>query len=121
MSVNESPLKILWQRVDGPLYLLILTATPFVAAGEIGWIMPWVYLGTFVAVMLIGAALIAKDDPDLIEERRQVKEGAKGWDQVLTNVFTWVTIPSTMLVADLKERAVCLMWWGSILGRDERS
>lgn len=104
MSANVSSLKKVWQKLDGPLYVLILIATPLVAAGEIGWVMPWVYLGLNVAVTLIGAALIARTDPELLEERRQVKEGVKRWDQVLTNVFSWVTVPAAMLVAGLDRR-----------------
>lgn len=104
MSAEVSSLKKVWQWLEGILYLLLLTATPFIAAGDIGWIMPWVYLGTYVAVMLIGAALVAKADPEVIEERRQVREGVKRWDQILTNVFGWVTIPTTMLVAGLDRR-----------------
>lgn len=97
-------LKEIWQKLDGPLYVLILIATPLIAAGEIKWIMPWVYLGLNVAVTLIGTALIARSDPELLEERSQVKEGGKGWDQVLTNVFSWVTVPTAMLVAGLDRR-----------------
>ncbi len=97
-------LKEIWQKLDGPLYVLILIATPLIAAGEIKWIMPWVYLGLNVAVTLIGTALIARSDPELIEERSQVKAGGKGWDQVLTNVFSWVTVPTAMLVAGLDRR-----------------
>jgi protein-S-isoprenylcysteine O-methyltransferase Ste14 len=66
--------------------------------------MPWIYVGLNVAIALIGAALIARTDPEMIEERRQVKEGVKRWDQVLTNIFSWVTIPTTMLVAGLDRR-----------------
>ncbi len=97
-------LKEIWQKLDGPLYVLILIATPLIAAGEIKWIMPWIYLGLNVAVTLIGTALIARSDPELIEERSQVKAGGKGWDQVLTNVFSWVTVPTAMLVAGLDRR-----------------
>jgi protein-S-isoprenylcysteine O-methyltransferase Ste14 len=66
--------------------------------------MPWVYLGAYVAVMLIGTALVAKANPAVIEERRQIKQGAKGWDRILTSIFSWVTIPTTMLVAGLDRR-----------------
>jgi protein-S-isoprenylcysteine O-methyltransferase Ste14 len=94
-------IKIAVQVVAG---VSIFMALLFVPAGHIDWVMGWVFFIAYMGGTLIGVAMLSKANPELVEERRQVKEGTKKWDQVLTNLFSLLTLPAVLIVSGLNER-----------------
>jgi len=58
------------------IYIIILGVILFLSAGRVDWIMGWAWLGIHGVVVLI-SMIIVPLDPQLIEERTQIKEGVK--------------------------------------------
>ena len=64
------------------IYIIILGVILFLSAGRVDWIMGWAWLGIHGVVVLI-SMIIVPLDPELIEERTQIKEGVKKWDKII--------------------------------------
>lgn len=75
----------------------------FVAAGQTDWIMAWVYLGSYVALIALNAAILLPRNPDLIAERGRIKENTKGWDKILIIPMTFFGL-GTLAVGGLDRR-----------------
>lgn len=95
---------ILKRLLQVSAFIAILAVLLFVPAGRVDWVMGWAFIGVYVVGVLLTAAYVGRINPDLIEERTQVKEGTKGWDRVLTNLFSLVALPGVMIVAGLDMR-----------------
>jgi protein-S-isoprenylcysteine O-methyltransferase Ste14 len=80
------------------LYILFVAATLFVSAGRLDWLIAWMFLGIYAAIILIGLIFV---DPELIEERSHIGPGAKRWDIVLASLAVIFLFPATFLVAGL--------------------
>lgn len=65
--------------------VLIQAATLFGAAWRLNWIEGWVYLGLYLAFIALNAVLMLSKSGsvELIKERSQIKENAKGWDKAI--------------------------------------
>jgi protein-S-isoprenylcysteine O-methyltransferase Ste14 len=65
--------------------VLIQAATLFGAAWRLNWIEGWVYLGPYLAFIALNAVLMLSKSGsvELIRERSQIKENAKGWDKAI--------------------------------------
>jgi protein-S-isoprenylcysteine O-methyltransferase Ste14 len=85
-------------------FVLILVALLFLPAGRLDWVMAWVWIATYLVSVVVGTALVGRADRELIEERRQVREGTKLWDRVLTNLFSLVSLPAVLVIAGLDRR-----------------
>ena len=59
-------------------FVLFLTAILLLAAGRWDWAMAWAYMGVCACVTVFGV-LVVPLDPELVEERTQIKEGVKEW------------------------------------------
>lgn len=75
------------------LFQIILFAVLlFASAGRLKWTWAWIYLGTFVLIVVVNAFILPRD---LIEERGEPKENVKKWDRV---IMTLNIIPSLALL-----------------------
>ena len=70
----------------------------FLAAGGLGWLRGWLYIGIQVAGTAIITILVAKKDPELARRRASFSEGTKRWDFVMLAIFG-VTFLATLIVA----------------------
>lgn len=84
-------------------FVLILAAILFVAAGRWDWVMGWIYMATYASVTVIGVLAVPLD-PELVEERTQIKEGVKEWDKRLTVVGSVLYPLAILVVAGLDTR-----------------
>lgn len=78
------------------VYIIILGVILFLSAGRADWIMGWAWLGIHGIVVLI-SMIIVPLDPELIEERTQIKEGVKKWDKIIV-MSTQIFMPFGFLV-----------------------
>ncbi len=85
------------------LYLAVLVAIPFIAAGSVNWPMAWASMGTYVAISVLNFFLV---DPELVRERSRglalpTGAGTKPWDQTLAATSWIFFFPFTLLAAGL--------------------
>ncbi len=75
----------------------------FISSGRLDWVMAWVYIGISVGFIVINVLIILTKNPELIEERGQIKEDTKKWDIMLLKLSTpvWAGI---LLVAGFDVR-----------------
>lgn len=76
----------------------------FVAAGQLDWIAAWVYLLTYVGIVVFNALVLLPRRPDLIAERGQVKANTVGWDKWLAALVSFYLPLLMLLVAGLEVR-----------------
>lgn len=93
------------------IHWLILAACLFVPAGTIRWPMAWVYLGIFAGWVVVNAAIMLKQSPDLVAERAGGKSDAKGWDLALGGLSMLFVEPVALALAGLDYR---LGWMPSV-------
>jgi len=81
------------------IYMLILPAVIFLAAGTLRWPMGWVYYGLTVAAVLVSRAIVALVHPDLLAERGQSPraEDVKSWDRPLS-LLVGLLVPLLVLI-----------------------
>ena len=103
MSTNTSPnqlngksdttgdmrlkLKVLLRVV---IFTLIMAAIWYMASGRLDWVMGWAFIGAYTIIAAV-PALVVPLDPELIEERTQIKEDVKSWDKwivIILNIWT---------------------------------
>ncbi|HYG59053.1 MAG TPA: isoprenylcysteine carboxylmethyltransferase family protein, partial [Symbiobacteriaceae bacterium] len=84
--------------------LLAMGAVLFGSAGRMGWGMAWAYLGFYVALLAVNAAIFRRKDPDLLKERGEFHPDAKPWDQVLAPMTSLFGLVAILLVAGLEQR-----------------
>jgi protein-S-isoprenylcysteine O-methyltransferase Ste14 len=84
-------------------FVAILAAILFISAGRMDWAMGWVYMGMYTCVTVAGVLLVPLD-PELVEERTQVKEGVKEWDKRLTLIGSVLYPLAILVVAGLDAR-----------------
>jgi protein-S-isoprenylcysteine O-methyltransferase Ste14 len=61
----------------------------FVSAGRADWPMAWVFLGAYLACLVITVLMTTRSSPELIAERAEYKPrpGVRNWDTLLTAPF----------------------------------
>ncbi len=84
-------------------FVLILTAILFIAAGRLDWVMGWIYMAMYACVTAIGVFAVPLD-PELVEERTQIKEGVKEWDKRITVIGSVLYPLAIFIVAGLDAR-----------------
>ena len=84
-------------------FVLVLAAILFIAAGRLDWVMGWIYMAMYACVTVI-AVLVVPLDPELIEERTQIKEGVKEWDKRITIIGSVLYPLAIFIVAGLDIR-----------------
>ena len=80
------------------LYLGSVTATLFVAAGRLDWLMGWATTGVLA---LISVAITLLADPELVGERSEVRAGTRREDVVLAALSFLFLSPAALAVAGL--------------------
>lgn len=81
--------------------IVVLGITLFWSAGRTNWTMGWVYILCTTAMTAISSLMI---DPDLLEERSTIREGANKGDILLALVMARLGPLATLLVAGLDQR-----------------
>lgn len=74
------------------------------------WWNAWVYLGEYLAFLVFNAVVLLPHHKDLVEERSQIGQGAKGWDKVIGGIGAFGGL-LIFILAGLDER---FGWPGSI-------
>lgn len=86
------------------IQILVMAALLFISAGSLDWVMAWVYLGIYVVGIAINSFILLRHNPELIAERAEVGPGTKGWDQVLSALYVFVSGIGTLFFAGLDVR-----------------
>ena len=79
---RPSPLSLLARLL---IFVAILAAILFFSVGRWDWPPGWLYMGMYALVTAVGVFAVPLD-PELVEERTQIKEGVKEWDKRLVSV-----------------------------------
>jgi protein-S-isoprenylcysteine O-methyltransferase Ste14 len=90
--------------------VLIQAAILFVAVWKWNWWNAWAYLGEYLAFLAFNAAILLPGHKELVEERSQIGEGAKGWDKII-GLVTGTGGFAILILAGLDER---FGWAGTI-------
>lgn len=92
--------KVLKRFIQVVLQVVMFAILLFVSSGQIAWLWAWIYLCTYVLIIIINAFILPVD---LIEERGKSKENVKKWDKVIMtlNIFPALGI---LVVAGLDYR-----------------
>ena len=82
-----------------------LAAMLFLSSWRLDWVMAWVYVGTFAAVLTLMTVYQEVNNPELVEERAELKprEGVQTWDVILSAVVR-VSLMASYVVAGLDVR-----------------
>ncbi len=83
--------------------VLIQGVVLFLVSGQPGWLMAWVYVGSYVVLLALNAAVLLRRDPELIAERGRIKHNAKRWDKILMIPLTILAL-GALIVAGLDRR-----------------
>jgi protein-S-isoprenylcysteine O-methyltransferase Ste14 len=92
--------KILKRFMQVVLQVVLFAVFLFVSSGQIAWLWAWIYLISYVLIIIINTFILPSD---LIEERGKSKENVKKWDKVIMilNIFPALGI---LVVAGLDYR-----------------
>ena len=82
-----------------------LAAMLFLSSWRFDWVMAWVYVGAFAAVLTVMTVYQELSNPELVEERSEFKprEGVQIWDVILSAVVR-VSLLASYVVAGLDMR-----------------
>jgi protein-S-isoprenylcysteine O-methyltransferase Ste14 len=85
-------------------FVLLLILSLFLSAGRLDWRMGWLFVAVFVAGQAMAALVLIPTSPELLGERAEIKEGAKGWDRPLVGFVTLFGPLGIWIVAGLDAR-----------------
>jgi protein-S-isoprenylcysteine O-methyltransferase Ste14 len=92
-------------------FLVLLQAVLlFVSVWKWDWWNAWAYLGEYLAFLVFNVFVLLPHHKDLVEERSQIGEGAKGWDRVIGGISAFGGL-LILILAGLDER---FGWLGGI-------
>ena len=88
------------------LYILLVPALLFIAAGTLAWPMAWVYVALLLASTLGSRLVVLKRNPETLRERGRftASEGTASWDRVLVLIVGLLGPAVMALVAGLDHR-----------------
>ncbi|MEN4042166.1 MAG: isoprenylcysteine carboxylmethyltransferase family protein [Anaerolineaceae bacterium] len=81
----------------------VQAAILFIAAGQAGWTWAWVYLGISLVSASINAIMLMRAHPEIIAERAQAS-AMKGWDKIISGLWSLIQFIVLLLVAGLDQR-----------------
>jgi len=90
--------------------VLIQAVLLFLSVWKWDWWNAWAYMGEYLAFLIFNVFVLLPHHKELVEERSQVGEGAKGWDKVI-GIITGVGGFAILILAGLDER---FGWAGGI-------
>jgi protein-S-isoprenylcysteine O-methyltransferase Ste14 len=115
-SLNRSGIKsIIVQTIS----LIIGLAVLFISAGTLAWVNAWVYVGLVSIYWVISTVVLARVNPEMLNERGSVvKKGTKGFDKVWLVIYPVLTFGNLVVMGF---DAVRFQWsfmpfWLAILG-----
>jgi protein-S-isoprenylcysteine O-methyltransferase Ste14 len=88
------------------LFVLILAASLFLAAGRLDWVMGWVYISLLVAGNVVLALVLVSRHPELLADRAR-SEGPRDLDRILAAIMALWGPMATLVVAGLDCRFGC--------------
>jgi protein-S-isoprenylcysteine O-methyltransferase Ste14 len=92
-------------------FLVIIQAVAlFASVWKWNWWNAWAYLGLYLVFLAFNAFILLGKHKELVEERSQVGEGAKGWDKII-GLISGIGGFAIIILAGLDER---FGWAGSI-------
>ncbi|MCP4113616.1 MAG: isoprenylcysteine carboxyl methyltransferase [Desulfobacteraceae bacterium] len=83
---------------------LIMAVLLIVSSGRTDWVMAWIFISIIIVGAGINSFIMARGNPDLIEERSRIKKDAKKWDKVLAPFMALYVPAIILLVAGLDKR-----------------
>jgi protein-S-isoprenylcysteine O-methyltransferase Ste14 len=89
---------------------LIQAVALFASVGKLDWWNAWAYLGIYLVFLGFNAFILLGKHRELVEERSQIGEGAKGWDKII-GIITGLGGSVILIFSGLDER---FGWAGSI-------
>jgi protein-S-isoprenylcysteine O-methyltransferase Ste14 len=93
-SVNDS--RGPWVRLG--ITPLLMCPVLFGAAGRLNWWAAWAFVAMVVAMQAHVIATLSRISPDLLQERRGMREGTKPWDKAIVPAIA-LLLPILMWVA----------------------
>jgi protein-S-isoprenylcysteine O-methyltransferase Ste14 len=90
--------------------VLIQAVALFASVGKLDWWNAWAYLGIYLVFLGFNAFILLGKHRELVEERSQIGEGAKGWDKII-GIITGLGGSLILIFSGLDER---FGWAGSI-------
>jgi len=90
--------------------VLVQVVALFASAWKWNWWNAWAYLGEYLAFLAFNAFILLGKHKELVEERSQIGEGAKGWDKII-GLITGVGGFAILILAGLDDR---FGWVGAI-------
>lgn len=81
------------------LYAVLL----FASSGRLDWLMAWVYVGVYFAVVTLNSLILLPKNPELVAERAQPKENTKDWDKIISGLVGFASL-GALVVAGLDVR-----------------
>jgi protein-S-isoprenylcysteine O-methyltransferase Ste14 len=85
------------------ILVLVQAVCLFASAGTLRWPAAWWYLGLYLALLGIGAAILLPARPEVVAERSRGAQGAKPWDKWITRLIGIPTL-GVLIVAGLDQR-----------------
>ncbi|MBN1641637.1 MAG: isoprenylcysteine carboxylmethyltransferase family protein [Anaerolineae bacterium] len=98
--------QLLRAAVGFALYLFLVPALLFIAAGTVRWPMAWVHVALLLASTLGSRLIVYRRNPETLRERARFTsaEGMKRWDRILVMIVGLYGPLATTLVAGLDRR-----------------
>jgi protein-S-isoprenylcysteine O-methyltransferase Ste14 len=85
------------------IVFFIQGAILFGAAGQLGWIWAWVFLGISIISLFINGTILLRKSPEMIAERGNSKL-TKTWDKIVASLYSFSLFLALPLVAGLDTR-----------------
>ena len=99
------------KRLVQVVFLVLLQAVIlFASVWKWNWWNAWAYLGLYLAFLAVNAFVLLGKHKELVEERSQIGEGAKGWDKIIGGISAFGGL-LILILAGLDER---FGWPGTI-------
>ena len=68
--------------------IVVMGLALFLAAGRLDWPAAWIFLGSYLLMVLTVGVWVARKHPDVVNERGKIARNAKSWDKVLMTIYT---------------------------------
>jgi protein-S-isoprenylcysteine O-methyltransferase Ste14 len=80
--------------------IVVMGVVLFLSAGRLDWPAAWIFLGSYVLMVLTVGVWVARRHPDVVNERGKIARNAQSWDKVLMTIYT-VMLLALLAVAGL--------------------
>ncbi|UCH51943.1 MAG: isoprenylcysteine carboxylmethyltransferase family protein [Chloroflexota bacterium] len=95
-SLNRSVIRSI---VVQSLLIVIGFVILFISAGTLDWVNGWIYAGVVSIYWVISTAVLARVNPEMLNERGSVvKEGTKGFDKLWVAIYPVLTFGNLIIM-----------------------